>query len=669
MVPARLLTRLDRAAAGPAPVLLITAPAGSGKTALIAAWTEHLSRTRPGARTLRIPGDRAPEFLRHRNIHRLRDESGYGDTVLVIDDAHRLVTEDAIRAVEQFLRTAPPRLITVLAARRPPALAWHTLTSAARLTRFVAADLALDPTDAAAGGCPLTGAELALVHDLTRGWPTLVRLAATYLDAHREYRSAALTMLEHAPRPLAEFLTGEVLPALDDAERELLTTTRRLAEFTPDLADVLTGGRASAAIDRLEHAGFPLRRHLRDGILHYSYPPLLRGYLEHTARPVADAVWIDPSPRTPAAAAPPVQLDRRPQSSPCPASPPPGSPMAPSARRPAQAEAPPVAAQTEHTTGCPPPDKALRDWCRTHPSATVLPHLLAAPDRTHLVEFLSEHAVRLVLDANGPALFGPLEDARSPLLEDPALTLLYTADALVRGAHPSTLPNPLRRLSRILDAARLAALESAVAADLAVHADTAALHALALPARPRLTGHDAVDYYAELSLATAHALSGDTVLGERGLRRARALAEAMGAPRLRLRAQVRLAVTAVLAGRSSAARERAAHAMELAVRSGLTGTADHARAAAIRALHASRPADTETPQPADTPQPAEASQHAETQQRGESPPPAWTSQPEASPSAEFAQRTEAGAEVPRLAETGDSVLLRSVRRVVAESSR
>src|SRR5690606_25386274 len=156
------------------------------------------------------------------------------------------------------------------------------------------------------------------------------------------------------------------------------------------------------------------------------------------------------------------------------------------------------------------------------------------------------------------------------------------------------------------------------------------LHGLPLPAGPTLTGHTAVDYYAELSLATAHALRGDTGAGERGLRRALALAEAMAAPRLRLRAQIRLAVTAVLAGHPAIAVERAGHAVELARRAGLAGTADHLRAVTIRGLCAAQRAEN----------------------RG---------------AAKAVQR--AGAVTPRVAETGDNVLLRSVRKVVAESSR
>jgi len=600
MDPSRLLARLDRAAAGPAPVLLITAPAGSGKTALVTAWAQHLSRTRPGTRTIRVPAELAPDVLQHKNFDRLCDESRYYDTVLVIDDAHRLVTEDAVRAVELFLRTAPPRLITVLAARRPPSLPWHTLASTARLTRFTAADLAFDlsrTAEVCAGlGCPLTASELTLVHHLTAGWPTLVHLAATYLDTQREYRCAALTMLEHAPRPISEFLTEEVLPALDDTERELLSRTRLLPEFTPDLADALTEGRATKTLERLEHIGFPLCRHLRAGILHYSCPPVLRGHFSHAARPIADAVWIDPPP--PSETPDPVQAAFDPSDS-------------PAASLPS-----PTGRPTDRVST----SEALRRWCRTHPTPAVLPHLLAEPDRPHLIEFLREHAVRLVLDANGPALFGPLEEARSPLLDDPALTLLHTADALVRAERLTHLAHQPRGTSRIADEPRLAALESAVAADLAIHTDTATLHTLYLPARPELTGHTAIDYYAELSLATAHALRGDTILGEHGLRRACALAEAMAAPRLRLRAHTRLALTAVLAGLPSVARERAGHAVELAERSGLIGTADHVRAVSIRALC--------TP-----------------------------------------QRAEAGAGAPRVAETGDSVLFRSVRRVVAESSR
>jgi len=606
MVPARLLTRLDRAAAGPAPVLLLAAPSGSGKSALVTAWSEHLTAVRPGTGTVRIPADCAQEFLHDSTFHRLCRETGRADLLLVIEDAHRLVSEEALAAVERFLRTAPPRLITVLAARRPPGLPWHDLASTARLTRFTAADLALDRTGtaalAAAAGCPLTAAELPLVHELTRGWPALVRLAARYLDTHREYRAAALTMLEHAPCPIAEFLDTEVLAELDHFERELLAATRLLPEFTADLADALTEGRATAALHRLEHAGFPLRRQRRDGRLYHSFAPLLRGHYRHSVHPTAEAVWTDQAPDV---AADPAALPVRPSTG-----------GAPSVGEPSTAA------------------ENLRRWYRTHPCPTVLPHLLAEPGRPRVAEFLRAHAVRLVLDQHGPDLFEPLERARSALLDDPALVLLHTVDVLVRGEDLTHLTQPPRGASRIADPRTLAALHAATAADLAIHADPGTLRELVLPPRPALSGHTAVDYYAELALATAHTLRGDTRLGERGLRRALALAEAMAAPRLRLRAQIRLALTAVLADRPEIAAERAAHAVAMAERADLAGTADHLRALAIRGLCAAQRARERSGRQAEP---------------------------------RTVQRTGAGA--PRVAETGDSVLFRSVRRVVAESSR
>ncbi|AXK86140.1 LuxR family transcriptional regulator, maltose regulon positive regulatory protein [Nocardia farcinica] len=630
-----LLARFDRAiAASAAPIILVVGPAGSGKTAFAQGCAEF---ARPGTRVARLtltpalndptalaaaldtpataatPREDAvrrapaqpehpaatgtpstdpaaaphPADARRRRRPAPRNARGENrtrtaDTLLVLDDAHHLTDPRALACLARFLHTAAPATTTVLTARHTPPLPWHRWAATGRLTRITAADLRLDAARTAAvfdrHGVALSAAELTAVHRLTGGWPALVHLAAEYVDTHRDYRDAALGMLEHAPRPVADFLAEEVLGGLASRLRAFLAATCLPADFTMELAEELAGDGAASAVEELERRDFPLRRRVREGVVRYSYPPLLRAELVGEVRR--------------------SQPDRMPG--------------------------------------------AHRAACR---GADALTHVLSVPGRPELVAFLREHAVRLVLDGAGPILFGRLESARAWVLDDPFLALLHTADALVRG-EPVPPPGP-PRASRVVDERVLAALAAAVAIEHATGTGTRdTLRALRIARRPEPTGHTPLDYYLELSFGTAHVLRGDTDTGGRGLRRALVLADRMDAARLRVRALARLALAAMLDGDTAVARARARHAVALADAAALIGSVDHLRAVAIDALCPSVPERGGLRGDAALPPPA-----ADPLGLGDPQPAAAT------------------AEAPRPAGTGASVLPRSVRSVVAESTR
>jgi DNA-binding SARP family transcriptional activator len=226
------------------PLALIVAPAGFGKTTLLA----HYAHAFDGAVVwiTADPGDTDPSTLNRRlrracpvslpvphrphDLVEFAEDLGAGlrqDTLLVIDDAQWLEGSDGERAVERMLVAAPPHLHTVLAGRRMPGVntARHELTGLLtigpdkmRFRAWEAEELLRDvyreplpPSDIAAlsrrvGGWP---AGLHLFHLSTRGRPLTERRAAVAaLDGRASLCRAYLarTVLGDLPGHLHSFL-------------------------------------------------------------------------------------------------------------------------------------------------------------------------------------------------------------------------------------------------------------------------------------------------------------------------------------------------------------------------------------------------------------------------------------------------------------------------------
>ncbi|MEU1838561.1 helix-turn-helix transcriptional regulator [Micromonospora chersina] len=272
LVRPRLLDRLDRGVAGP--VTLVLAPAGWGKTTLLAAWARAVRGEPPPAwvtveagdtgerlwaylaAALRAAADGVPgegpqppapdgpprpdqlELLAAALAARERP------VLLVLDDLHRVTDPAALAGLEFLLRHTEGRLRVVAGARTDPPLALHRWRLAGELTEIGPAELAFTPDEVAdllvAHGVPLPAAAVPRLAERTGGWPAGLRFAALALRAQADPARAVDRFTGDQP-DVAGYLRDEVLAPLDPAARDVLRRSAVAAAVCADLADAVTG--------------------------------------------------------------------------------------------------------------------------------------------------------------------------------------------------------------------------------------------------------------------------------------------------------------------------------------------------------------------------------------------------------------------------------------------
>jgi LuxR family maltose regulon positive regulatory protein len=303
---------------------LLSAPAGAGKTVLLASWVR--TRRPPGpvcwlsldsqhndpARLLQdllsalrssgliergstlgqltsVPGARSERFLALL-VNGLAELPS--PIVLVLDEVHELLSPQAGAALDFLVRHAPPQCRLVLAGRADPPLPIERLRLSEELAELRIADLAFDHAETSELcrrlDLPLCEADIDALWTRTEGWIAALRLAAFSLHGHPEPTRliAELTGTDHA---LADYLVSEVLARQPPERRALMLRTSLVEAVSPELADTLTGVEGSAAeLMALEHSGAPLLRTDADGDDWYRYHPLfrelLRAHLRHSHR-------------------------------------------------------------------------------------------------------------------------------------------------------------------------------------------------------------------------------------------------------------------------------------------------------------------------------------------------------------------------------------------------
>jgi LuxR family transcriptional regulator, maltose regulon positive regulatory protein len=265
-----LRDHVDRATA--ADVVLVSAPAGFGKTLLLADWV----RNGPGPETAWISLDRddndprrlwsavlasllaVPSIARDREargaLEGARSFPADADLVeflaemldafdppvrIVLDDVHELTGREVLSGLDRLIRRRPEGVHAVLASRSDPPVSVPRLRLEGRLIE-VRADLlrfTAEETSAllVASGLDLSPDQVAVLHARTEGWAAGLRLAA--LALHRaDDPDRFLTQFSGDERSVAEYLTGEILESLTPEAQDFLRAVSLCSSLPAELA-------------------------------------------------------------------------------------------------------------------------------------------------------------------------------------------------------------------------------------------------------------------------------------------------------------------------------------------------------------------------------------------------------------------------------------------------
>ncbi|RXZ49820.1 LuxR C-terminal-related transcriptional regulator [Agromyces binzhouensis] len=266
-----LRARLDGALA--APLTLLVAPAGAGKSVLLDQWRARhdeivtlridvdaddddpvrfsrrllaaVAAVRPGAAGLEPLTALGAGGIGEPLLDGLAAELGsFPETVIVLDDLHHLADPRLFADLGRLIALLPSNVHVVLSTRVDPPIAWSSLRLRNRMLELRQADLALDRSEAAelvqrVARRELPGPTLDPVIDRAEGWAAGLQLAglAFRFTGGVEASDSLVAGIAGSDRLIADYLTEEVLVAVPDRDRHLLLRMASLDTMTADLLD------------------------------------------------------------------------------------------------------------------------------------------------------------------------------------------------------------------------------------------------------------------------------------------------------------------------------------------------------------------------------------------------------------------------------------------------
>ena len=309
----RLAERLDEGLARG--LVLVCAPAGYGKTVLLADWTRRgghpvawlsldagdndparfwrhavaaLDRARPGIgdRVAPLLGPPAPSSFQGL-VTALINELAAEEALLVLDDYHLIGSPQVHESLAFLAEHRPAGLHVALASRSDPPLALARLRARGQLTEVRAADLRFTPGEAGEllqhTASALPDASVAALAARTEGWAAGLQLAALSLRGHED-AAAFVAAFTGSHRYVLDYLAEEVLERQDTQLRTFLRETSVLERLSGPLCEAVTGREDSQALlEQAERAGLfliPLDEVRGWWRYHHLFADLLRARLQ-----------------------------------------------------------------------------------------------------------------------------------------------------------------------------------------------------------------------------------------------------------------------------------------------------------------------------------------------------------------------------------------------------
>jgi LuxR family maltose regulon positive regulatory protein len=270
-------------------LVLVSTPAGFGKTMLLASWAR--SSERPVAWLSLDGDDNDPvRFWRYivaavDRVHKGTGEqilsllnplaqatlnavvtalvnelaSRPGELVLALDDYHLIESHAVHDSLAFLLEHMSPGMHVVISSRSDPPIPLARFRARGQLAELRAADLrfTLEETAALLQGVwelNLPEESIAALEERTEGWVTGLQLAALSLRGASD-AGQFIQGFTGSNRYILDYLTEEVLEQQPDDVRSFLLDTSVLAQLSGPLCDVLTGrGDGQEMLEHLEQA-------------------------------------------------------------------------------------------------------------------------------------------------------------------------------------------------------------------------------------------------------------------------------------------------------------------------------------------------------------------------------------------------------------------------------
>jgi LuxR family maltose regulon positive regulatory protein len=323
----RLIGRVDEGLHGK--ITLVSAPAGFGKTTLVAEWIvtsrrpvawlsldeedndpirflayliTALQRVAPatGEEVLRMLYAPQPPSLESILARLVNEIAAIPDEfVLVLDDYHVIDAGAVDQALNFLIDHLPPRLHLVIATRQDPSIPLARLRARGQLTEIRAGDLRFTAAEAAdflkrTMSLDLSPNEINALEKRTEGWIAGLQLAAISMQGNPDDAAGFIQSFTGSHRFVMDYLIEEVLHQQPASMQIFLLRTSILERMCAPLCDAVVrdpatpGAEALAFLERANLFLTPLDNERRWYRYHHLFADLLQQRLVHHLERVDD---------------------------------------------------------------------------------------------------------------------------------------------------------------------------------------------------------------------------------------------------------------------------------------------------------------------------------------------------------------------------------------------